>query len=146
MNSTYKLVKEFQKKYPWTLCWWRTKKHANLVEKNLMKDGKVIFAFAAQNNKPNEYFFNTAVLALTNKRLIIAQDRILIGYKLNYITFELYNDMEVDAGIIWGTIIIDTVKETIYFSNIQKSALFVIQKAVNEYMMKKKKNMKQRIL
>ena len=119
MNSTYDLVKEFKKKYPATIC-WRIKKHAALVDKNLNPNEKVLYAFAAQNNQAHSSIFDTGVLALTNERIIIVQDRIIVGYKVNTITPDLYNDMQINAGIIWGVVTIDTLKETIIFSNISK--------------------------
>ena len=46
--------------------------------------------------------------------------------------------MQVHAGIIWGMITIDTIKETIYFSNLSKQALSEIQKEITSYMMEAK--------
>ena len=137
MASTYEIVKKFKNKYPGTIC-WRIKKHSKLVDQNLYPDEVVNYAFAAQNNTSHGNIFDTAVLAITNKRLIIAQDYILLGYALNSITPDLYNDMQVHAGIIWGMITIDTIKETIYFSNLSKQALPEIQKEITSYMMEAK--------
>ena len=63
----------------------------------------------------------------------------IVGYKVNSITPELYNDMQVNAGIIWGTITIDTMKEVVHFSNISKKALPEIQTTINSYMLEEKK-------
>ena len=141
MASTYELVKKFKHKYHYTIC-WRTKKHAALVDKNLNPGEEVLYAFAAQNDDTHQSIFNTAILALTNERLIIAQDRILIGYKLNTITPDNYNDMQINAGIIWGTVTIDTIKETVIFSNISKKALSEIQTTVSSFMLEAKKKYK----
>ena len=140
MVSTYEIVKEFKLKYPGTLC-WRIKKHADLVDKNLNPDEKIIFAFAGQNNNSHRQIFDTAVLALTTERLIVAQDRILSGYKVTSITPDLYNDMEIEAGIIWGTVTIDTLKETIYFSNLSKRSLSEIQITISSFMMEAKEKL-----
>lgn len=137
MASTYELVNNFKTKYPGTIC-WRIKKHSKLVDQNLYPDEEVKYAFAAQNNTSHGSIFDTAVLAITNKRIIIAQDYVLVGYNLNTITPDLYNDMQIHAGIIWGMITIDTIKETIYFSNISKKALPEIQKEITSYMMEAK--------
>lgn len=145
MASTYELVRQFKKKYPTTINWWRTKKHSDLVDKNLYPEEYVVYAFAGQNNNNHGDIFDTAVLAITNKRLIVAQDRLLIGYKVTSITPELYNDMEINAGIIWGTVIIDTMKETIYFSNISNKALSDIQINISSYMMEAKKSLNKNI-
>ena len=138
MASTYELVKDFKKKYPNTIS-WRLKKHCAIIDQNLNPNEKVLFAFAAQNNSSHDAIFDTAVLALTTDRLMIAQDRILVGYKLNTITPDLYNDMQVSAGIIWGTVTIDTMKETIIFSNISKKALSEIQINISSFMIEDKK-------
>lgn len=139
MKTTYEFVKEFKKEYPMTINWWRTKKHSALVDKNLNPGEKVLYAFAAQNDNSYGSINNTAVLAVTTDRLIIAQDRLIVGYKVISITPELYNDITINAGLIWGTVIIDTVKETIYFSNIDKRALSEIQVNISTYMMTAKK-------
>ena len=93
MATTYELVKKFKEKYPGTIC-WRIKKHADLVDSNLYPNEEVKYAFAAQNNTNHGTIFDTAVLAVTNERLIIAQDHIIVGYDLNSITPDLYNDMQ----------------------------------------------------
>ena len=85
------------------------------------------------------HFFDTAVLCVTNKRLLIGQDHILYGYSLNSITPEMYNDLQVFSGIIWGKITIDTVKEVVTFSNLSKKALTEIESVISMYMMEAKK-------
>ena len=51
--------------------------------------------------------------------------------------------MQINVGIIWGTVTIDTMKEVIYFSNISKKALPEIQITINSYMVEaRKKNSK----
>jgi hypothetical protein len=138
MASTYELVKGFKNKYKSTIC-WRIKKHAALIDKNLNQNEEVLYAFAAQYDDTHKSIFDTAVIALTTERIIIAQDRIVVGYKVNTITPDLYNDMQINAGIIWGTITIDTAKELITFSNISKKALSEIQITISTFMIENKK-------
>lgn len=138
MASTYDIVKDFKRRYPQTVC-WRVKKHCALIDQNLNNQERVLYAFAAQNDLTHGSIFNTAVLALTNERIIIAQDRILVGYKVSTITPDQYNDMQINAGIIWGTVTIDTLKETIFFSNISKKALPEIQIQISSFMIEAKK-------
>ena len=138
MASTYEKILEFNKKYPGGI-YWRIKKHASIIDKNLFEGESVKFAFAAQNNTSHGTIFDTAILAVTNQRIIIAQKNIIVGYNLNTITPDLYNDMQIYSGIIWGMITIDTIKETIYFSNIAKSALPAIQKEITSFMIAAKK-------
>jgi len=42
-------------------------------------------------------------------------------------------------GIIWGSVVVDTVKEEVYLSKIQRGALDEIETNVTEYMMEEKK-------
>lgn len=139
MNTTYELVKEFKKKYPWTVTWWRLKKHAKLLEKYLHPKENVIYAFAGQNDDIPSSFFNTVVIAITNERLIVAQDRLIVGYDVSFVTPDLYNDLKVDAGLLWGTVTIDTVKELIHISKLSNRALPEIQEKVSSYMIEAKK-------
>lgn len=143
MESVFTQVMEFKKKYPMTITHHRLKKHSVVLERHLNPGEIVTYAFAAQKNVRNIDIFETAVIAITNERILIAQKRVLFGYFLSSITPELYNDMQVRSGLIWGGITIDTVKEEVMLSNIQKSALPEIETAITSFMMeaKKKKNM-----
>jgi hypothetical protein len=51
----------------------------------------------------------------------------------------MFNDLKVEMGLVWGKIIIDTVKEEVFLSNIQKSALSEIETNITQYMMEEKK-------
>ena len=139
--ATYDVVKKFKSRFPTTIC-WRLKKHCELIDKNLNPNEEILYAFAGQNNSAHSTIFDTAVLVLTNERLMIAQDRIVVGYKVSTITPEVYNDLQINAGIIWGTVTIDTIKETVLFSNIAKKALPEIQKKISSFMMEAKKKYK----
>ena len=131
-------VLEFKKRYPSTVM-WRVKKHSRVIQKHLNPKEKVLYAFAAQKNNDAMNIIDTAVLCVTSERLLIAQDQILYGYSLNSITPEMFNDLQVLSGIFWGKIIIDTVKEVIYFSNLSKKALVEIESIISMYMMEAKK-------
>ncbi len=139
MSQTYKMVKKFKKDYPFTVTWWRLKAHSKLVDRYLNSTEKLLYAFAGQNDNRNTSILNTAVLALTNERILVAQNRLIIGYKVSSVTPDLYNDVSVDSGLLWGTVRIDTVKEVIYFSNLSKRALPEIQNNISRYMTEAKK-------
>ena len=51
----------------------------------------------------------------------------------------MFNDLEVYEGLIWGMITIDTVKELVNLSNIDKKALPEIETNVTSFMMEEKK-------
>lgn len=137
-NSVYKQVLKFKEKYPWTVA-WRLKQNSSIVEKHLNPGEEVIYAFAAQKNDNPFNILGTAVIALTNKRILIGRKRVVIGYFLNSVTPDMYNDLKVTSGLIWGKIYIDTVKEFVTLSNISVNALPEIETQITEYMMVAKK-------
>ena len=85
--------------------------------------------------------FSTAVITLTNKRLLIGRKRVVFGYFLDSITPEMFNDLKVLSGVIWGKIHIDTVNELVTLSNIDKSALPEIETMITSYMMREKQKL-----
>ena len=137
-QNVYQKVKEFKKKYPTTVA-WRLKKHSKIVEKHLNKGEKVLYAFCGQKNDVWYNFFLSSVIVLTNRRLLIATDRIFYGYFLSSITPEMFNDLKVTSGLLFGRVEIDTIKEVIVITDISKKALKEIETNITEYMMQKKK-------
>ena len=137
-KNVYEMVNEFIKKYPMTIA-WRVKKHSKVVEKFLNPDEEVKFAFAAQKNDSTTDIFNTYVVALTNKRIILGRKRLFFGFFYTSITPDMFNDLTVKMGIVWGKIYIDTVKELVVLSNIDPKALDSIETNITEYMMNEKK-------
>lgn len=138
-NYIYEQAKTFKKKYPMTIA-WRLKAHSKIIEKHLNPDEKVLFVFAAQKNNNPFDIITSYVVALTDKRIMMAQKRLLFGYFFTTITPDMFNDLKVRMGIIWGKISIDTVKEVVYLSNIQREALPVIETEITQYMMAEKNN------
>lgn len=136
--SCYEKIKEFKKNYPGTVA-WRLKENAEVVEKHLNPGEEIIFAFAAQKNESFLDFFTTAAVVLTNKRILIGQKRVLFGYSLNSITPDLFNDMQIFRGLLWGKLTIDTVKETVVLTNLSKKSLIEIETVISEFMMEEKK-------
>ena len=60
------------------------------------------------------------------------------------IRWNMYNDMEVYRGLLFGKVMIDTVKEELVLSNISKKALVEIETNVSEFMMKEKRRYKKK--
>ena len=133
-NSVYKKVLEFKERHPWTIG-WRLKQNSSVVEMHLNPDEIVEYAFIAQKNDNPFNIFGSAVIALTNKRILIGRKRVLIGYFLNSITPDMYNDLKISSGIFWGKVYIDTIKEFVTLSNISKEALREIETEISSYMM-----------
>lgn len=138
MNNIYTLLKEYMRKFPMTIA-WRTKSHAKVVEKHLNAGEEVLYVFAGQKNDSWINIFNTYVIVFTNKRIIVATKRVLFGYFFKSITPDMYNDLTVHRGLIWGSIILDTVKEVITITNIDINALDDIETNITEIMLKHKK-------
>ena len=138
MGKVYELAREFKRKYPSTVA-WRIKAHSKVIEKHLNPDEEVLYVFLGQKNKSSFDFTNTNVIALTNKRLLFATKRVMFGYFFTSVTPDMFNDLTVKQGMLWGRIIIDTVKEVIRLSNIDSNALPEIETHITEYMMEEKK-------
>ena len=143
MGNVYKRVLRFKQKYPWTIG-WRLAKNAEIVERHLNPDEHVRYAFVAQKNDNPFNIIESAVVALTDKRILIGRKRILFGYFLSSITPDLFNDLKVSGGLIWGKVYIDTVKEFVTLSNISNDALTEIETEVTSFMMEEKKKYKER--
>ena len=138
MKSCYELVKEFKRKYPMTIA-FRLKKHCEIIDKHLNPGEEIIYAFVAQKNVSVLEIFYTNVVVLTNKRILVATKRVLWGYFLVTITPDMFNDLTVRKGLIFGNVVIDTIKEKIVLSNIDAEALPEIETIITEYMMTEKK-------
>ncbi len=139
MGKVYDQVCMFKAKYPATITWWRLRKHAKVVEQHLNPDEEPIYTFAGQNNNDMLDVFSTCVICLTNKRILIGQDHILYGYSLNSITPDLFNDMQVFRGLLFGKITIDTIKEKVIITNLDKRSLPEVETAISSFMMEEKK-------
>ena len=134
-RDVYKLADNFLSKYSFTVA-WRIKQHAKIMEKHLNPDEEIFYLFAAQKN-PNPFdIFSTCLVALTNKRIMVAQKRVIFGYNLKSITPDLFNDFSVYKGIMFGKVYIDTVKEFIALSNIDPKALPEIETNLSEYLLR----------
>lgn len=138
MKDTYTIAREFRNKYPMTVA-RRLKQHAKIIDMHLNQGEKILYLFAGQKNDSVSDIFNTYIVALTNKRILVATKRVVFGYFLKSITPDMYNDLTVQKGLIWGRIVLDTVKEVITITNIDARALDEIETNVSEIMIKHKK-------
>lgn len=142
--GSYEKLKEFKKQYPRCVTWYRLKKHCQVLDMHLNPDEEVQFIMAGQLDNDQLSFFNTGILAVTNERLIVAQNKLIIGYRFSSITPDLYNDLEVESGLIWGMLTVDTIKEKVYISNLDKKSLPAIETAITSFMHNAKKQYKSR--
>ncbi len=142
-HDVYKWAYRFKRKYPSTIA-WRLKKHCKVIEQHLNPDEDIKYAFVGQRNNDWYDIITTGIFVITNKRIMVATDRLLFGYFLFSITPDMFNDLTVVAGLLWGRVVIDTIKEQVYVTNISKKALDEIETMVTEYMMEEKKKYEER--
>ena len=133
-DGIYKEVSEYLKRYPMTLA-WRIRQHTKVISKHLNRDEDVYYVFPAQRNPDSINIFTTCLVALTNKRILIAQKRVLWGYNITSITPDMFNDFELSKGMFFGKLDIDTVKEVIRLSNLDQKALVEIETNLSEYIL-----------
>lgn len=138
MVIVYQKALEFKQKYPMTVG-WRLKKNSEVIERHLNPGEKVLYVFVAQKNDNPLDIISTAVVALTNERILIGRKRVVMGYFLDSITPDMFNDLKILSGIIWGKVYIDYVKEFVTLSNISKNALSEIETKISSFMMEQKK-------
>lgn len=136
--TVYEEALKFKKKYPGTVA-WRIKSHSKVAQLHLNPDEEIEYVFVCQKNMHSYEIFRTFVVVMTNKRIILAQKRLLFGYLLISITPDMYNDLTIMTGILWGKVCIDTVKEVVQLSNFQKSALPEVETKISQLMIKIKK-------
>lgn len=136
--TCYELAKKFKNQFPSTIA-WRIFQNSKVIDEHVNPDEEVTYAFVGQKNESPFDIFQTCAVAITNKRMLIGQKRVLYGYALNSITPDLYNDMQIYQGLIWGKIVIDTIKEKIIISNLSKDSLVELETVISSFMMDEKK-------
>ena len=137
MNS-YDMIRKFLKRYPFTIA-WRAKQHCKIIDKHLNPGEQILYMFAGQKNDRMSEIFNTYVVALTDKRIMVATKRLIFGYFFKSITPDMYNDLTVQKGLIFGRVVLDTIKEVITITNIDPNALSEIESNITEIMIEQKK-------
>ena len=137
MGKVYEEAKKFVSRYPMTIA-WRLKSHAKVIDKHINADEEVLYVFTGQYNGSFYEFFHTAIFVVTNKRMMIATARTLFGYFFYSITPDMFNDLTIRSGILWGNVIIDTIKEVVTISNLDKRALNEIEDNLTKNILEKK--------
>lgn len=134
----YEKAREFKRRYPMTVA-FRLKAHAKVAAEFIGDDEEIKYVFVAQKNYKSYEIINTNIVILTNKRLVVITKRLIFGYFLKMITPDMFNDLTIKKGIIWGKVIIDTVKEKVILSNIDPNALSEIDDNITMVMIEEKK-------
>lgn len=139
-NEIYEKVRDFKRRFPTTIS-WRLKAHSKVAAKLINKDENILYAFAAQKSPTSFNMLSTFVFVLTDKRIVLAQKRMLYGYFYYSITPDMFNDLTLRMGLIWGKAIIDTVREQVYLSGLSKGALEELETVLSKYMIQKKREL-----
>ncbi|MBQ9011885.1 MAG: PH domain-containing protein [Bacilli bacterium] len=139
-REVYQKVVKFLRRNPGTIA-WRISAHCKIAERYLNDDEEVLYAFAAQKGPSAWDVFSTHVLVITDKRLVVAQKRLIFGHFYYTITPDMFNDFTIKMGLIWGRAIVDTIKETVVLSNLSKGALKEVETVLSKYMMQKKREL-----
>lgn len=134
----YKKIKDFKRRYPSTIS-WRLKAHSKVAAEHINNDEEVLYAFCAQKLPSVFNVTSTYAIVLTDKRILLAQKRLIFGYFYYTITPDMFNDLTLKMGLLWGKVIIDTVKETVSLTFISKAALREIETVLSKYMMQEKR-------
>lgn len=132
-----KMVRNFLAKYPRTLA-FRKNQHLKVAKEAVDDDEKVLYAFIAQKNR-KDYIPITAICMLTDKRIIIVSKNLFFGSKATIIGLDLFNDIHYKSGLIFGRIVIDTVKEEVVFRFLDKNSLSEIAEIIFEITQRYKK-------
>ncbi len=138
INIIYNKIKDFKKRFPTTIA-WRLKAHSKVAAEHINDDEEVLYAFAAQKLPSVFNITSTYAIVITDKRILLAQKRLIFGYFYYTITPDMFNDLTIKMGILWGRVIIDTVKETVNLTFISKGALREIETVLSKYMMQEKR-------
>lgn len=134
----YRQARKFRRKYPLTLA-FRLRAHSKILAKHLNPGEKIKYVFAAQKGTSSLDIVSTYVIAITDKRIMIARKRFVFGYFFIAVTPDMFNDIKVKMGIVWAKVEIDTIKEFIILSNIQSKAAKEIETAITQYVLKEKR-------
>ena len=141
-NRVYNLALRFRRKYFGTIA-FRLYSHSEVITKHLNPDEKLLYVFCGQKGFSNREIFSSCVVALTSERIMIATKRVVFGYFLTSVTPDLFNDLKVDSGMLFGKVIIDTAKEKVIISNLSKKSLREVETAISTYMNQESKKSKQ---
>ena len=138
MSTSYEKLSQFMHKYSFTVA-WRLRRHCEIIDRHLNPGEEILYIFAGQKNEHSGDIFNTYVVTFTNKRIMVATKRVLFGYFFKSITPDMYNDLTIHKGLVFGRVVIDTIKEVIVITNIDPKALGEIETNITEIMLKQKK-------
>jgi len=137
-KTIYEKAMKFKTKYPMTVA-FRIKAHAKVAANFVDEDEKILYVFVCQKNFRSYEIANTNIIILTDKRMVLATKRIVFGYFFKAVTQDMFNDLTIKNGLLWGKVIIDTVNEKVVLSNIDPNALGEIETNIMKVMIRENK-------
>jgi len=118
-------------------------KHFKLIEESLLQGETVLVAFEGLHNyKSMTKHDKNFAYALTNKRIIMAQKR-LVGSVVQSVSIEQINDITINRGFVFGVMTIDTVRE-VFNVCVGKEQVKVIHDLIHQTLEKLKKEKQSR--
>ena len=139
-----KYLRGFKSKFPMTIA-WKLNRHAKVAEKYIDEDETLKYVFAGQDNNEWYNICMTCAVIITSKRIMCVKKRVLWGEDFNSITPDMFNDFTAKAGLIWGKVNIDTIKEVIILSNVDKKALPDIENNITNFVQEHKSEGKPKV-
>lgn len=109
-------------------------KHFEVVERNLTANDNIVFAFVSnsvKDRKGNCLLGGALAVAFTDKSLIYAQRRSIMGDYVKTVSYDNINDVSSEKGWIFGDVVIDSVAEYMRFSG-EKETVEKIRSSVLE--------------
>ncbi|MDD4509683.1 MAG: SHOCT domain-containing protein [Oscillospiraceae bacterium] len=86
-------------------------KHFMLIEQSLQSDEEVLMCFIGLHNYiSTTKHDNNFAYAITNKRIIMAQQKV-VGQVVQSVLLDNLNDVTLNTGAIFGVLTVDTIKE-----------------------------------
>lgn len=86
-------------------------KHFMLIEQSLQSDEEVLMCFIGLHNYVSTTKHdNNFAYAITNKRIIMAQQKVM-GQVVQSVLLDNLNDVTLNTGAIFGVLTVDTIKE-----------------------------------
>lgn len=108
--------------------------HFEIIERNLKEDEDVIFAFVSNgvtDRNGRAILGGLMAVTFTNKKIIYAQRRSIMGDYVKTVNYENINDISSKIGWVFGEIVIDSITEYMDFT-IDKEGVEDVRNKVSE--------------
>lgn len=139
-EEIYSRAKEFKRKYPSTIA-WRLKAHSKVIAEHMENGEEIKYVFAGQKNDSIFDIITTYVVVVTDRRIILGEKRLFFGYFLISITSDMFNDVTIKQGLLWGRCVMDSLRENVVISNLSKAAASEVEANITKHVIMAKEKM-----